>query len=346
MSWTRLLLVAGCTLFAPTPVWAQSAAPVAATSDVERAREAFVLGLALSRAEQWPDALAAFQRSAKLKAHPVTTYNIAYCERSLGRHASAYLHFTQVLALGATEQLPSAYAEEARAYVAEAEQRVAHALVSLLEPGLKLRVDDRPIVALRSADGRTAYVLGEPSDTNVPALPEALDLWLDPGPHIFAAARPGAASIVQSQSVAPGASVALELGSKPTIAPAERARPAVRRTLTRGLSQPPDRRLALTLVILGTVGLVTSATLAGIALDDKHTLDQGKCPNQVCPARYHAAEDEMKAFANAATVSLVVGALGVGVGGYLYVSAKRQPIGFEIRPRIGLGSLGAEGAFW
>ena len=52
--------------------------------NVERAREAFRLGSTLARQGQWQDALSAYERSAELRPHAVTTYNIGYVERALG----------------------------------------------------------------------------------------------------------------------------------------------------------------------------------------------------------------------------------------------------------------------
>src|SRR5947207_8021484 len=64
-------------------------------SGVSAARDAFRQGSALARQGQWPEALTAFRRSAALKGHPITTYDIAYCERALGRYARASLHFEE-----------------------------------------------------------------------------------------------------------------------------------------------------------------------------------------------------------------------------------------------------------
>jgi hypothetical protein len=343
LSWSRPLLVAACLLTAPRAIWAQVSPPPEVPSELDRAREAFVLGLALSRAEQWPDALAAFERSAKLKTHPVTTYNIAYCERALGRHASAYWHFSLALATTESDRLPPAYADEARGYLTEAEHRVAHAQLSLLTPGLELRVDDRPIVALAAVDGRTVYLVGESDDTAAGNLPAAFELWLDPGSHIFSARGPGTAKVVQTHRVAAGVSLALTLGSKAAAGPSPPRIPP--RKPPAAPSQPPDRRAALSLLGVGVGGFVASAVFAATALDDKQKLDQNRCPNHVCPTRYYADEDHMKTFANAATVSFVVGALAVGAGSYLYFGAKAKSVGLELRGRIGLGSLGAVGAF-
>src|SRR5262245_61280524 len=70
----------------PPPSGPAEATPAAGPAegdapDVTEAREAFKLGAALAKQGQWVDALVAFQRSSDLKAHPITMYNVAYCER-------------------------------------------------------------------------------------------------------------------------------------------------------------------------------------------------------------------------------------------------------------------------
>src|SRR5262249_16858609 len=57
-----------------------------ADDDADAARAAFVEGTTLVKNAQWAEALAAFERADKLKSHPVTTYNIAACERAMGRY--------------------------------------------------------------------------------------------------------------------------------------------------------------------------------------------------------------------------------------------------------------------
>ncbi len=46
-------------------------------AEIEQAREAFVRGSELAKDAQWGAALTSFERSAKLRPHAWTTYNIA-----------------------------------------------------------------------------------------------------------------------------------------------------------------------------------------------------------------------------------------------------------------------------
>src|SRR6187402_143183 len=56
---------------------------------VVKARELFVRGTTLVQSAQWAEALDAFEQSAALRPHPITTYNIGACERALGRYTVA-----------------------------------------------------------------------------------------------------------------------------------------------------------------------------------------------------------------------------------------------------------------
>src|SRR5882672_957390 len=75
--------------------------------EVTEARDAFRRGSALAKAGDWQGALAAFQGSARLKPHPVTTYDIAYCERALGHYARASFRFEEALAVSPGETAPA-----------------------------------------------------------------------------------------------------------------------------------------------------------------------------------------------------------------------------------------------
>src|SRR3990172_8892623 len=54
-----------------------------------KGREAYQRGVELARAEQWGEALSAFQLAAEARDAPVVQFNIAYCLRALGRYVAA-----------------------------------------------------------------------------------------------------------------------------------------------------------------------------------------------------------------------------------------------------------------
>ncbi len=66
---------------------ADAASPPDATT--ERASQAFRNGVKLAKAEQWGDALVAFEAAAAARDAALVQFNIAYCPRALGRYVSA-----------------------------------------------------------------------------------------------------------------------------------------------------------------------------------------------------------------------------------------------------------------
>jgi hypothetical protein len=77
--------------FAWLIVFSLLAAPTGAdeTASLAQARAAFAEGAARVGRADWAGALAAFERSAALRPHPVTTFNLGACERALGHYTRA-----------------------------------------------------------------------------------------------------------------------------------------------------------------------------------------------------------------------------------------------------------------
>src|SRR5689334_19832228 len=71
----------------PPPGSAEPQAPVDAAT--ERGRRAYLDGIKLAKAEQWGDALVAFEEAAAARDAPLVQFNIAYCQRALGRYLAA-----------------------------------------------------------------------------------------------------------------------------------------------------------------------------------------------------------------------------------------------------------------
>src|SRR4051812_36436100 len=71
------------------------------TSNEDRtaaARAAYEEGLGFGHEGRWNEALAALGRSQSLRPHPMTSYNIGFCELSLRHYALAKKAFTEALA--------------------------------------------------------------------------------------------------------------------------------------------------------------------------------------------------------------------------------------------------------
>src|SRR5439155_11326153 len=111
------------------------------------ARKLFIEGADLVKRAQWSEALAAFEQSARLRPHAITTYNIGACYRAMGRHARARETFGRPLAESdaSNHQLPESLADEARAFAAELDGLLARVDVSVDPPEASVALDGRPL---------------------------------------------------------------------------------------------------------------------------------------------------------------------------------------------------------
>src|SRR5689334_19836504 len=71
--------------------------PASAEDDVKAARDSFVRGGQLVKDADWAGALAAFEESARLRSHPVTTFNVGACLRAMGQYTRARRAFASAL---------------------------------------------------------------------------------------------------------------------------------------------------------------------------------------------------------------------------------------------------------
>lgn len=197
---------------APPPnAAASSADEVAAPPDeaeTQRARAEFLDGASLVKKEHWAEALAAFERSAKLRSHAVTTFNIGFCERSLGHYTRARRSFVDALAAheasaakGAGE-LSESLVQETRGYLAELDGLFVRAKVTLAPSDVKLAVDGRPLLVEATSPPVLVAGVRPPGDgERTPA--STFTLVLNPGQHLFTLRRKGFADAVIQRSFGP-----------------------------------------------------------------------------------------------------------------------------------------------
>lgn len=163
-------------------------APATTNPSVVEARRQFVRGTTFVKAAQWTEALEAFEQSGRLRPHPITTYNIAACERALGRYTAAREHLKQALDVegNVNGELPESIRVEAKLYLGEIERLLVHVELTVEPEGATVTLDGRPL---------------QRSGT----------LVLDPGTHIFALSRKGFSNAVVTKTFKPGAREALTL---------------------------------------------------------------------------------------------------------------------------------------
>jgi len=182
-----------------------------ADDDVARARELFVKGGQLVKDADWANALVAFEESAKLRAHPVTTFNIGQCLRAMGQYTRARRAFASALAdSGRTPgvELTPALTEETKRYVGELDKLLGSIELTIVPEGAAIAVDGRPLDT--AVDGSLiANVL--PAGPGKPAPKGTFRIIVDPGTHVIALGRAGFADAVSRETIAPGAKVTKKL---------------------------------------------------------------------------------------------------------------------------------------
>jgi hypothetical protein len=204
-----VLLVAGPALAGGQPPdTAAQPPPQPADAATERGRQAFVRGVELSRGEQWGDALAAFEEAAAARDAPLVEFNIAYCERALGRYVLARRTLQRVLR-DPTGLAPSQL-DDVKAYLAEFERLLVHLDVTLDPPNATLTVDGRSLAAEEGADHTFVASQGAAADAKPLGEPR-FSILLDPGVHVFQAARAGHEDAVVRKSYKPGDHANLDL---------------------------------------------------------------------------------------------------------------------------------------
>jgi hypothetical protein len=180
-----------------------------------QAREEFVQGTDFVHKAQWAEALAAFERSAKLKAHAVTTYNIGACERALGRYTRARKTLRASLAQNdqwGGSQLPEGVVTEVKAYLDQIQALLAAVNVTLEPAEAAIAVDGRPLDVEDAKASPPVLVAGirPPGPGETPPAGKT-KIVLDPGAHVFTLSRKGYADAVVNKTLAPGTTTELPL---------------------------------------------------------------------------------------------------------------------------------------
>ncbi|KYF99141.1 hypothetical protein BE20_32600 [Sorangium cellulosum] len=210
------LVVAGFALLAegrasaeePSGPAAPAEAP-AADERTARGRAAFLLGVQRSKDAQWGEALAAFEEAAAARDAPIVQYNIGFCERALGRYVAARRTFRRVLA--SADGLAPAQIDDARAFVAELDELVVRVAVTLDPAGTPLTLDGRPLRLDTEGGTRVFVALPGPAGRAEAPAEKTFTVELDPGVHLFRAARPGRQDAFVQKTYRPGEKATLDL---------------------------------------------------------------------------------------------------------------------------------------
>lgn len=166
------------------------------------ARAAFQEGIARVRRAEWGEALEAFERSAALRPHAVTTSNIAACYRAMSRYTRARAAFREALARhAATGELPAHLVSDGERYLDEIERLLAHVDLEVSPHDARVLVDGAPL----ELEGDRLVAGTRPAGPGE-RLPKAtVEVLLDPGAHVILVQRKGYDDAVINRTLAPGA---------------------------------------------------------------------------------------------------------------------------------------------
>lgn len=221
-------------------------------------------------------------------------FNIADCEEKLGRLATSWTLFQEVV-----QRLPN---DDDRRAIANDR---AHALEARL-PTLNIHLarSNRTDVRLR----RDGVVLGAASlDTPLP---------VDPGEHTVIVDAPGTQSAVFTSRVGEGehASLAVNVSRISTISQQPPS--------TRGRSDSTHSSHTAAYVVggIGVAGLVTGV-IAGLTMLSKKSTVNEQCVGKRCSPEGLDAAHSGRTYGLITTAGLITGALGLGAASYLFLSA-------------------------
>ncbi len=204
----RVLLLLCLLMMAASPAYADEPPP---DEDVAAARAAFSEGAELASQMLWGEALARFEKSAAIKAHAGTTYNIGICLRALGSYTRAHAAFEKALAEHAVsndEELAESTVSSIRGYLAETDRVLGRIAVTLSPSTATITVDGRP---LELADDGSMIAGTAPTGPGRTPPKAKFTMVLDPGAHVFIISRKGFTDAVISRNVAPGSRSKLTL---------------------------------------------------------------------------------------------------------------------------------------
>lgn len=281
------------------PRVAHAQGPSSDSDGLKRAREQFAQALALQTGGDWAGALALLKEVAAVKPTPQVRFNIALCEERLG---------LLVAALGDYE-LAGSDAETQKA------DQVRQEVDARLE-ALRARIPRVVVKRGEGADAATISLDGVSLGDSVLNSP----LPVDPGPHVVEGAATGYQPFKQQFRVAEQqtATIEVKLELEPVKTPPLPPPPP----------PPPPQTMRTAGFVVGGAG-IASLIASGAMFYLRHTtindLDkQCGADRMNCPDSAQSTIDRGKLYTTLGNVTLVAGAVGLGVGATLVILGGRQ----------------------
>ena len=352
----RAGFVAVAVFFASTARAQENSSKEPSAADMGAARALGQDGVKLADAGNCAEAVDKLQRAERIFHAPTTLVRLGECQVQNGKLVEGTENLNRAIREVLPATAPQAFRdaqERAKKALADAKPKIARLKIAVAAPPeAKFAV---------TIDGEAVPVAN--LNTNRPT---------DPGAHVVEVTAPGFLKAAQTVTLAEGGvdSVALTLEPDPNAAPKPEPIPAPKSsdpTPTPAPAAPsrdapageaPGRVPAYAALGVGAVGVGVGAVFGLLALGKKGDLDSA-CASNVCPPTQQDNLDGLKTQATVSTVGFIVGAIGLGVGGFLLATSgasgasSAKPTARATVPRrgpsfeasVGPGSVGLSGTF-
>lgn len=271
-----------------------------------------------------------FEKSYQLDPKPGALYTLAVCESDAGWLIRARNRYKEFLRLYDTLSVPLKKKNQDRMKIAK--DQLAWLATDIPKPTLTPPQEPPP--------PGTRIILDE-KELELSALGRPLEM--DPGDHVVRTEAPGRATWESKKiTLAKGALEPIKI-EWPAF------RPSSKEPVTEQLRPKSSIRGRHTAAIVvsgvGVAGLVAWAITGGRAISQASVLKD--CVKADCPpADHNAMWNNGNTLGNAATVSLSVGLVGVGVGAYLWYSGRKRDEVRTSKPdaHLDVAGIGQHGA--
>lgn len=319
--------------------------------DVEQARADFARGSELARAMQWSEALASFEKSEAVRPHPITMFNIAFCERALGAYTRSRKHFRAALSVHETgpDKLSAELFGRTPSLLDEVQAKIGR--VDVTAVGVTVTIDGGPLEQA-GAPGELVMVAGTLPPGPPGPVPSAFVLEASLGRHDVVVEKGG--RVHRFVLEVPGDPVTFALPDQASVEPVPVVPAPVTAAKSPSVEPAPTQHAGRSGLIPGAVasfsvggaGLVAAIVGGTLAFHHKSALDTMCADKLRCPATAQSDIDGMEVAATVSTVGVVVAAVGAAVGLGLLVAGDDGAVEVgAVRVRAGLASLGLEVSF-
>lgn len=260
-----------------------------------------------------------FEKSFAVAAKPGTLLNLADCHEKRGKLARALASYERLLPLLAPGDERVQVAE---GRIAELQKKVA-----------RLTLTGRlPLGALVKQDGEE--VLSSEMNTPRP---------MDPGGHVVEIKQSGKPERRLEIVLREAESRTLDLSDPETVppavsrpAPVSKAEVEPRRETLHGAAPPPrDRSAAYAVGGAGGVAMLVAGVTGAMALSKKGTMDSHCDGASACDQQGLDAASSGRSLATISNIAFGLGALGLGVGGYLLFTSDDKVSRATLAPTTG-----------